>query len=387
MDCLKIIKRIGSEEFIGVYHTVIDGIPRVYLARSTDLLQWTWLQELAYQASQPTIAVPGDQPQGFIVAWEQEPRNHLQIAFYSTWDNLRAGKAQKTFDAARTLSPCAEGTPNIYGQPTVNRIDIGFHYFEKCVVDRQARGLLLNFNQWTEVRKVSTIDNAILYHGVQGNIGDRDALSNFDGYTFTIIEGQYKPNDFGTWRIFMYDPQTNNADKVPILTDGGSLAFANPTMTRTTMKGQDILLVTLFLPSEQAAPGEAGELIYYHKLITGTVKVTIQNAQTGLRLDSNADGQAYTHVPNGGPYQVWQIINTNENSFNLKDNATGLVLDSNENGNVYTLTGNGGAYQKWTFNGLTIIHVATGRTLDSNYDGKLYTLPPNGGNFQNWIRQ
>ncbi|CAF4882008.1 unnamed protein product [Rotaria sp. Silwood1] len=116
-------------------------------------------------------------------------------------------------------------------------------------------------------------------------------------------------------------------------------------------------------------------------------KVTIKNAQTGLRLDSNADGQAYTVAPNGGPFQVWHIINTNENSFNLKNDATGLFLDSNENGDVYTLTRNGGANQKWTFNGRTIINVATGRALDSNYDGKLYTLAPNGGNFQNWIRQ
>ncbi|CAF5049123.1 unnamed protein product [Rotaria sp. Silwood1] len=117
------------------------------------------------------------------------------------------------------------------------------------------------------------------------------------------------------------------------------------------------------------------------------VVVTIKNAQTGLRLDSNADGQAYTVAPNGGPFQVWHIINTNENSFNLKNDATGLFLDSNENGDVYTLTRNGGANQKWTFNGRTIINVATGRALDSNYDGKLYTLAPNGGNFQNWIRQ
>ncbi|CAF3918175.1 unnamed protein product [Rotaria sp. Silwood1] len=397
MDCIKIIKRIGSEEFIGVYHTVIDSIPRVNLARSTDLLQWTWLQELAYRASQPAIAVPADQPQGYIVVWEQEPSNHLKFAFYSTWDNLRAGNAQKTFDAARTLSPCAEGTPNIYGQPTLNRIDVGFHYYDRCIVDRQARGLLLNFNQWTQVHRVFAIDNAILYHGVQGNIGDRDALSNFDGYTFTMIEGQYKPNDFGTWRIFLYDSQTNNADQVNILTDGRSQAFANPTMTLTTMNGHEILLVTLFLPSEQAASGEAGELIYYYKLIVGTAKeleqlylfvvVTIKNAQTDLILDSNDAGKAYTHIRNGGAYQVWHIINTNDNCINLKSDVTGLFLDSNGNGDVYTLPGNGGAYQRWTFDGLRIINVATGRALDSNYAGNLYTLEPNRGNFQNWIRE
>lgn len=266
MDCVKIIKRTDSEDFIGVYHTYIDNVPRVNLALSSDLLNWTWLRELAYFGSQPTIAVPSDQPQGYIVAWEQEPKNHLQFSFYPTWSDLQAGNAQKNYSVQQTLSHCAEGTPNIYGQPTLNNIDVGFHFYDNCVVDRQARGTLQNFNLWTQVRKQPNVDNAILYYGVQGNIGDRDALSNFSGFQFTVIEGQYKAKDFGTWRTFIFDPQTGNADQVPVITDGGSQAFANPTMTLATWKGQPILIVTLFVPSEQSAPGEAGELIYYHKL-------------------------------------------------------------------------------------------------------------------------
>jgi hypothetical protein len=266
MDCVKIIKRTGSEQFIGVYHTYINNVPRVNLAISNDLLNWTWLRELAYFGSQPTIAVPSDQPQGYIVVWEQEPNNHLQFAFYSTWSDLQNGTFQRNFSAPRLLSRCAEGTPNIYGQPTLNNIDVSFHFYDNCIVDRQARGSLRNFNFWTQVRKQQTIDNAILHYGVQGNIGDRDALSDFNSFAFTIIEGQFKKQDFGTWRTFIFDPQTNNADQVPVVTDGGSQAFANPTMTLTTWKGQSILIVTLFVPSEQSAPGEAGELIYYHKL-------------------------------------------------------------------------------------------------------------------------
>lgn len=266
MDCVKIIKRPDSEEFIGVYHTYIDNVPRVNLAVSNDLFNWTWLHELAYFGSQPTIVVPSDYPDGFIVAWEQEPHNHIQVSFYSTWLDLQNGNAQKNYSVAQSLSSCAEGTPNIYGQPTLDNIDFGFHFYDNCIVDRQARGTLKNFNQWTDARAQPNVDNAILYWGVKGNIGDRDALSNFRDFAFTIIEGQYTPKDFGTWRVFVFDPQTGNADPVPVTTHGQSKAFANPSMTMATWKGQSILIVTLFVPSEQSAPGEAGELIYYHKL-------------------------------------------------------------------------------------------------------------------------
>ena len=266
MDCVKIIKRPDSEEFIGVYHTYVDNVARVNLAVSNDLLNWTWIRELAYDGSQPTIVVPSDQPQGFIVAWEQEPNNHLQFSYYPTWTALQAGTAQMNFTAPRFLSHCAEGTPNFFGQPTLNNIDVGFHFYDNCIVDRQARGTLLNFSQWTQVRQQPNVDNAVLSYGVQGNIGDRDALANYSGFAFTVIEGQYKAKDFGTWRAFVFDPQTNTADQVPVVTDGGSQAFANPTMTLTSWKNQSILIVTLFVPSEESAAGEAGELIYYHKL-------------------------------------------------------------------------------------------------------------------------
>lgn len=266
MDCVKIIKRTDAEDFIGVYHTYINNVPRVNLAISTDLSNWTWIKELAYFGSQPTIAVPVDQPQGYIVAWEQEPNNHLQFSFYPTWSDLQIGNSQKNFSVPQTLSHCAEGTPNIYGQPTLDQIDVGFHFYDDCVVDRQARGSLKNFNQWTDVRKQPNVDNAILYYGIKGNIGDRDGLGNFSGYEFTIIEGQYKFHDFGSWRTFIYDHQTGNADQISVTTDGGSQAFANPTMTLTTWKNRSILIGTLFVPSEESAPGEAGELIYYHFL-------------------------------------------------------------------------------------------------------------------------
>jgi hypothetical protein len=97
-------------------------------------------------------------------------------------------------------------------------------------------------------------DNALLYWGVGGNIGDRDQAV-FLGYSFGLIEGQDTKGDFGSWRTFVYDYQTGNANRTSIRTDGGSTAFANPTVTALRApNGQPAILVSLFFPSEGAAP-------------------------------------------------------------------------------------------------------------------------------------
>lgn len=153
MNCIKIIKRTGSDDFIGVYHTYKNNVPRVNLAISNDLLEWTRLKELAVHASQPTIAVPIDQPQGYLLVWEDTPSIHLKFTFYMTWDDLKAGITQKTYEVKRTLSSCAEGTPNIYGEPSLDSIDVGFHFSDDCTLDRQARATLANFSLWTEIRR------------------------------------------------------------------------------------------------------------------------------------------------------------------------------------------------------------------------------------------
>ena len=229
LDCIKIIANpYVSGQFIGVSHASFNGVLKVNLAVSTDLINWTWVRELAGsnngQASQPTIAVASDG--GFVVAWEQEPGNHIKVVYFSNWTNLQAGVVSKSYDCPQTLSTCAEGTPNIYSASST-RCDIGHHYYSTCTVDRQARGTLTNFNSWTTSAQ-HNVDNAMLYWGVKGNIGDRDGYVNYGGYNFGLFEGQYTANDWSSWRVFLYDYQTGNADTTVIHTDGGSTAFANP---------------------------------------------------------------------------------------------------------------------------------------------------------------
>jgi hypothetical protein len=254
--------------YLAVYHSAYGDGPHVILATSADLLTWTYRRDLAGRASQPTIAAAPDG--GFVLAWEQEPDNHLSFRYFRTRADLLSGQPARAVEAPRTLSQCAEGTPNVYAvtfSPDIDHstIDVGAHYYQNCDRDRQQRGTLTNFRSWRADAQ-PRLDDALLYWGVGGNIGDRDAV-RFRSFRYALIEGQYTRGDFASWRCFVYDYQTGNADPLSIRTDRGSTAFANPSVTVLTgPDGRDALVVSLFLPHEGAAAGENGQLIYYRSV-------------------------------------------------------------------------------------------------------------------------
>jgi hypothetical protein len=266
MDTAKIVTDPAGN-YLAVYHTYVGGLPEVRLASSTDLLNWNHRATLGGRASQPAIAAAGN---GFVVAWEQEPDNHLAFRWYPDRAALLRGAAGRSFHAPRHLSQCAEGTPNIYSvtlSPDIDHsvVDVGAHYFANCDVDRQQRGRLTNFRTW-QTGAQDRFDNALLHWGVRGNIGDRDAV-RFRGFEYGLIEGQYTPGDFSSWRTFVHDYQTANAEPLTIRTHGRSTAFANPSATVLTgPDGRPTLVVSLFLPTEGAAVGEGGQLIYYRPI-------------------------------------------------------------------------------------------------------------------------
>ena len=71
----------------------------------------------------------------------------------------------------------------------------------------------------------------------------------------------------GRRRTFLFDVRTGKADQLAITTDGGSTAFANPAITFLRLPdGRSGFVATLFLPSEGAAPGESGQLIYFRAI-------------------------------------------------------------------------------------------------------------------------
>jgi hypothetical protein len=264
MDTAKIIED-PEGGYLAIYHSHIIGSFRVSIATSTDLLNWTFEQELGSDASQPYLVALLDG--GFVAAWEQEPSNHLAFRYFSDRADLMEGVVSRSFDAPQTLSDCAEGTPNIYSVellPDIDHsiIDIGAHYYSNCDQDLQQRGTLTNFESW-EAQAENALDDAVMEWGIEGSIGDRDTVV-YKEYPFLVIEGQFVQGDFSTWRPFLYDYQSGETEQLNIVTHGGSTAFTNPTITNLrSPDGENALVVTLFVPSEGAAPGESGALIYY----------------------------------------------------------------------------------------------------------------------------
>jgi hypothetical protein len=187
--------------------------------------------------------------------------------------SLLAARPARTFDARHTVVAAArqlsEGTPHIEAATDdLSVIDVGFHYYRDGVVDRQARGRLTGFRSW-RADPDPAADAAVEAWDVRGNIGGRDS-AEWNGARITLIEGQLRRRDWGSWRVFRYDRAAGVAHPVRIRTHGGSVAFGNPKVTvLRAPSGRTALLATMFVFGEGAARGEGGPLLYYHELPDG----------------------------------------------------------------------------------------------------------------------
>ena len=279
MDTAKIIPAPPGEGYLAVYHHLIGGTFNVRLATSTDLLTWHYAATLENNASQPTIAELSDG--GFLVAYEKSgggaycggSGSCLALRHYRNLDALLAGAEDRSVAVNRTLSSCNEGTPNIYAatlQPDLDHsiINVGFHYFKGCDVDREAIGTLTNFSSW-KAQADANLNTLFTNLGtIGGNVGDRDALL-YQGGPYSLVEAQNRKNDFGTWRPYLFDRTANSLTRLQIKTHAGSTSFGNPTYTELTLPGGDRGFVsTQFIFSEGAAQGEAGPLFYYRSFPT-----------------------------------------------------------------------------------------------------------------------
>jgi hypothetical protein len=278
MDTLKIIDSPAGG-YLGVYHTG----DTVNLAVSDDVLTWTLVTCLDDEATQPTIrALPsGGYLTGVEFNTQRGSGGMLRLRHYPDLGALLAGRFDRDRTIPRTLSACNEGTPHfatVEWGSGIDRsvIEVGFHYQRRCDVDRQALGVLSGFDRWDPAADTACDERimtaaAAAYRRVRGNIGGRDTVW-VDGVSQTVYEVQHRRNDFGSWRIYVEDRHTGEVSPVPVSTHGGSTAFANPKVTAIrSPSGVPALAVTLFVPMEGAAPGEAGELIHY----TETDRVTI----------------------------------------------------------------------------------------------------------------
>jgi len=262
MTAAKILNAPGGG-FVAVSHWP-DPVTNEFVtsvATSDNLLDWTWRAELGREASQPTIAAAADG--GFVVAWEQQPDPiHILFSYYPTYDDLLSARPSKIYQPPLQLSPnCAEGTPSFYSASSTH-LDVGLHYYRDCRLDREARGST-DWSTWSSTTQPE-LDDAIERHGVEGGIGDRDGPFNFDGYDYMVFEGQRVLDRWETFTTFLYDPSSGSARRLHVQTHGGSQAFANPTVGQVRLDGRDALVMSMFIPGEGSAPGEAGGVIYYH---------------------------------------------------------------------------------------------------------------------------
>jgi hypothetical protein len=277
MDTAKVIAD-GRDSYLAVYHTLFPDGFHVRLATSTDLLDWTYVTTLEERASQPTIAALSGG--GFVVAYEKDGSGTtcrgsgscLAFEHYPNRAALLGNQPGRTVTVNRTLSPCNEGTPNIYAatlDPDIGHsiINVGFHYFRNCDVDRQAIGTLTNFSSW-KVQADTNLNNRFASLGtINGNVGDRDAFV-YKGRSYSLVEAQSTKNRFDTWRPYLFDRAANTLTALTLTTHDGSTAFGNPTYTELDLPGGlgRGFVATQFIFSEGAKGEEAGALFYYRRL-------------------------------------------------------------------------------------------------------------------------
>jgi hypothetical protein len=262
MDAAQIVQAPGGG-YLAVYHTALaDGRFHAALATSADLRTWTRRHDFGAGTSQPSLA-PDDRG-GYVLAYEKDPDNHIAVRGYRTRAALPAGDFDRSFDAPRTLSRCAEGTPDVTSVRG-GTVRLTGHYRAACDTDRQLSAVLTDFTSW-RARPDQRLDRALESWGTGGNIGDRSRL-RLDGAVLVLIEGRRHRGDFGSWRTYAYDPATGRAGRLSPRTHGGSRAFANPSAPLLTgPRGRPALLVSVFVPQEGAAPGESGQLLYWREL-------------------------------------------------------------------------------------------------------------------------
>lgn len=299
LEGLKVIQTNGRN--VGVYHAQSDGRFVLYVGTSTDLLHWAKTATLDTDASQGTLAALPDG--GYLVAYEwakpllslpgplnalteaRADRIRIRFRYYATLDRLLGGQISREFTAPPALRASAQGTPSIQSVAltpdlSTSRIVVGLHYRADTDGngypddDRQGTAVLTNFSSWrprVAERLNAALASATRLHGgytraPRGSFGDRDEIT-FDGVPMQLYEVQYRPNDFGSWRLFLRDRRSGALSAVRVATPGGSQSFGNPTVTELVAPdGKRALMVTMFVFAEGAASGEAGSLLFYREL-------------------------------------------------------------------------------------------------------------------------
>lgn len=256
----------------GGYLAVYTDGRNTRVASSSDLRNWTFRTVLTTSSTMPSIL--STSAGGFVFADEYNPGSGATVRLFH-FPNLAAlysARFDKIYSAARTLSSCNEGTPNIISvslNPDIAHsvIKLGFHYNAKCgtSIDRTAGATLTNFSSWQSAPSLGmdaavTIASAYAGRTVSGGITGLD-MTSYGGTTYGLIGGQTTQGDNNSWRIYLFNFATNQAQILNIRTHKGTQPMALP--RATVARGPDGSMGVIVTALLGNTAGESGELIYY----------------------------------------------------------------------------------------------------------------------------
>jgi hypothetical protein len=270
MACLRIVA-VRPGLYLGVYQVGAGSAFQVDLAESANLRTWHEVRAIETNASQPDLVTAGA---GFLLAAEattdgtSHPGVHyVEVRYYASLSSLLRGKPSRTMALPHRVAPPGngiEGTPVIETADMKGGLDhsvitVSFHYLNPELLDRQGIGVLKDFSSWS-ARADDPLDQALIRAGVDGKHGDRSFVP-FTGDSLEMIEAERNRNS--PWEVYLYNRASGTVALLNIRTPGGSRSFANPTIACVPdPAGQEVAVITLFVPNQQAGPGESGELLY-----------------------------------------------------------------------------------------------------------------------------
>lgn len=299
MDGVSIIQLTGQNyKYAAVYHTayqVPGGVRfRVNLAVSNDLINWKFIGMLVDNASMPKISLVSGSS-WVVVAHEQwlgasqASIGPSRVAFELFYDfNDLINRTIRSTYLMPAYQGDYNGTPSFYeahvsynnGLYSVDG-QYGFHFHNGT---RDVNAVTTIYRMFDPTGGTTAYpseairyNNRIAINGVTGNIGDRDTLITSSN-RYNILEGNLgQPGaSFDKWRIFLYKfsesynyPDGSGAlTMVSPQTPNASFSFGNPRVNvvdRPDGSGKAIV-ISYFIFSQGAGPGEAGSLIYYFNI-------------------------------------------------------------------------------------------------------------------------
>jgi hypothetical protein len=213
---------------------------------------------------------------GFLLATEQTAAaaspagNHahyVDVQYYPSAASLMLGRPARALVLPHRLAKPGSG---VEGTPTIEAADlsagldhstitISFHYLSAGLVDREGIGVLTDFSTWS-AHEDEPLDGALIQAGLHGKHGDRSYVPG-TGDELELVEAQ--ASSVSPWEVYLYNRRSDAVTFLHIRTPKASRSFANPTIACVPdPAGAAVAMVTLFLPNQQAGPGEAGELLY-----------------------------------------------------------------------------------------------------------------------------